>query len=80
VRGLPAWLMHRAYHWKALPTWSRRIRVLADWVLALLLRRDVAALDYALVPIGGTAVPPAATGNPPREGSARAALPEASRP
>jgi len=44
LRGFPAWFLHRTYHMTRIPTLNRKIRVLADWTLALLLRREVVAL------------------------------------
>lgn len=44
LRGWPAWLMHRVYHLSRMPTTNRKARVLADWVLASLFRREVVAL------------------------------------
>ncbi|GAA3297407.1 MULTISPECIES: NAD(P)/FAD-dependent oxidoreductase [Dactylosporangium] len=44
VRGLPAWFMHRTYHLSRIPTLNRKIRVLVDWTLQLVLRREVVAL------------------------------------
>ena len=43
-KGFPAWLMHRVYHVSRVPTFNRKIRVIADWTLALFLRREVVAL------------------------------------
>ncbi len=44
LKGYPAWLMHRAYHLSRVPTRGRKARVLADWTLAALFRREIAAL------------------------------------
>ena len=44
VRGFPAWFMHRSYHVSRLPTFNRKARVVADWTLALLFRREVISL------------------------------------
>lgn len=44
VRGLPAWLMHRTYHMSRIPTVNRKVRVVADWTLALFLRREVISM------------------------------------
>jgi NADH dehydrogenase len=44
LRGLPAWFMHRTYHMSRIPSLNRKIRVVVDWTLALLLRREVVAL------------------------------------
>ncbi len=44
VRGFPAWFMHRTYHVSRVPSLNRKIRVLVDWTLALVLRREVISL------------------------------------
>jgi NADH:ubiquinone reductase (H+-translocating) len=41
VKGFPAWVMHRGYHGLAIPTWERKIRVITNWVLNLVLGRDI---------------------------------------
>ncbi|MDS0132223.1 MULTISPECIES: NAD(P)/FAD-dependent oxidoreductase [unclassified Amycolatopsis] len=44
LKGLPAWLMHRGYHVLAVPTWERKIRVLAVWLTQALFGRDILSL------------------------------------
>lgn len=44
VRGFLAWLMHRGYHVLAIPTWERKVRVLAVWLTASLFGRDIVSL------------------------------------
>ncbi len=44
LKGFPAWFMHRTYHMSRIPTTNRKIRVLADWTLALFLRREAVSL------------------------------------
>ena len=44
LRGWVAWFMHRTYHVSRVPTFNRKIRVIADWTLALFFRRDVVSL------------------------------------
>jgi NADH dehydrogenase len=44
VKGFPAWFMHRTYHLSRVPTLNRKFRVVADWTLALLFRREAVAL------------------------------------
>jgi NADH:ubiquinone reductase (H+-translocating) len=44
LRGFPAWWMHRTYHVSRMPTFNRKVRVVADWTGALLFRREVVAL------------------------------------
>ena len=38
-------VMHRGYHVLAIPTWERKIRVLAVWLTALMFGRDIASLE-----------------------------------
>lgn len=44
ITGLPAWLMHRGYHVLAVPSWERKVRVLAGWLTAALFGRDIVSL------------------------------------
>jgi NADH dehydrogenase FAD-containing subunit len=44
IKGFPAWLMHRGYHVLAVPSWERKIRVLAVWITAALTGRDLVSL------------------------------------
>ena len=44
LRGFPAWFMHRTYHMSRMPTLNRKVRVVTDWTLALLFRREVVSL------------------------------------
>jgi NADH dehydrogenase len=41
LKGLPAWFMHRTYHVTRMPTLNRKIRVIADWTLALFFKREI---------------------------------------
>ncbi len=43
--GLPAWLMHRAYHGTAIPTLERKLRVFSGWFWNLVLSRDTTQLE-----------------------------------
>ena len=45
IKGFPAWLMHRGYHVLAVPTWERKVRVLATWLPALVFGRDIVSLQ-----------------------------------
>ena len=47
ITGFPAWLIHRAYHVLAIPTWERKVRVAAVWLTALMFGRDIASLESA---------------------------------
>jgi NADH dehydrogenase len=44
LKGWPAWFMHRSYHVSRVPTFNRKARVVADWTLASVFRREVIAL------------------------------------
>jgi NADH dehydrogenase len=44
LRGFPAWFFTRTYHLYQLPLLSRKLRVVTDWTVALLFRRDIAEL------------------------------------
>ncbi|MFI8421818.1 NAD(P)/FAD-dependent oxidoreductase [Streptomyces sp. NPDC085479] len=44
LKGYPAWLMHRAYHLSRMPTANRKARVLAEWTLSGLFKREVVSL------------------------------------
>jgi NADH:ubiquinone reductase (H+-translocating) len=42
-RGLPAWLIARSYHLLLMPGLGRKLRLLADWNVALLFGRDASS-------------------------------------
>ena len=44
LRGWPAWFMHRTYHLSRMPTLNRKVRVAADWTLALFFSREIVSL------------------------------------
>ena len=44
LRGFPAWFMHRTYHVSRMPTFNRKVRVIADWTLALFFHREIVSL------------------------------------
>jgi NADH:ubiquinone reductase (H+-translocating) len=44
LRGFLGWWVTRTYHLYQLPTLSRKLRVVSDWTVALLFRRDIAEL------------------------------------
>jgi NADH dehydrogenase len=50
LKGLPAWFMHRTYHMSRIPSFNRKVRVLADWTLAFVLKREVVALGQLHAP------------------------------
>jgi NADH dehydrogenase len=44
VRGLLAWTLRRAYYLSQIPTWNRRLRIAADWLIGMPFRHDVVSL------------------------------------
>ena len=44
AKGFVAWAMHRGYHVARVPTFNRKFRVVADWLLSGLLRREVISM------------------------------------
>ncbi|WP_051840189.1 NAD(P)/FAD-dependent oxidoreductase [Streptomyces sp. NRRL F-5126] len=44
LKGYPAWLLHRAYHLSRVPTFNRKARVLAEWTLSGLFKREIVSL------------------------------------
>jgi NADH:ubiquinone reductase (H+-translocating) len=44
LKGWPAWFMHRTYHVSRVPTFNRKARVVADWTMAALFRREIISL------------------------------------
>jgi NADH dehydrogenase len=45
LRGFLGWFVARTYHLYQLPLFSRKLRVVADWTLALFFRRDIVELS-----------------------------------
>ena len=45
LRGFLGWFVTRTYHLFQLPLVSRKLRVVADWTVALFFRRDIAELS-----------------------------------
>jgi NADH dehydrogenase len=50
IRGFAAWFMHRTYHMSKMPTFNRKARVLVDWTMALLFKREVVTLGRTRMP------------------------------
>jgi NADH dehydrogenase len=50
IKGLLAWLMHRGYHVLAVPTWDRKLRVLAIWIASFCYGRDIVSLASVQTP------------------------------
>ena len=44
LKGYPAWFMHRSYHLSRVPTFNRKAKVLAEWILAGLFKREIVSL------------------------------------
>ncbi|MFC3573279.1 NAD(P)/FAD-dependent oxidoreductase [Streptomyces yaanensis] len=44
LKGYPAWFMHRTYHLSRVPTFNRKARVMAEWTLAGLFKREIVSL------------------------------------
>ncbi|PTM85604.1 NAD(P)/FAD-dependent oxidoreductase [Streptomyces sp. VMFN-G11Ma] len=44
LKGYPAWFMHRVYHLSRVPTYNRKARVLAEWTLSGLFKREIVSL------------------------------------
>jgi NADH dehydrogenase len=72
LRGIVAWFMHRTYHVSRVPTFNRKVRVLADWTAALFFPREVVSLGQLQSPHGEWA---AATGTV-GAGDRKTAVPE----
>lgn len=45
IHGFVAWWVWRTYYLMRMPHWSRRLRVVIDWTIALFFRNDVVQLD-----------------------------------
>ncbi|MFE2329155.1 NAD(P)/FAD-dependent oxidoreductase [Streptomyces sp. NPDC059385] len=76
LKGYPAWLMHRTYHLSRVPTFNRKMRVLAEWTLSGLFKREIVSLgslehpraEFELAAGGGPKdPPPKPTPNPPKD-------------
>jgi NADH dehydrogenase len=88
LKGLPAWFMHRTYHLSRVPTLNRKMRVVADWTLALFFKREIVSLGSIAMPFhefeaaagaaGGDDAGPA--GHEASDKSSRPASHPASRP
>jgi len=50
LRGFPGWFVTRTYHLYQLPLVSRKLRVVVDWTVALLFKRDV--VELGTFPLG----------------------------
>lgn len=50
LTGFLAWLAHRGYHGLAMPTWERKIRVVAGWLWNWILGRDMVSIEAIRTP------------------------------
>ena len=57
LRGFPGWFVTRTYHLYQLPLLSRKLRVVADWTVALFFRRDIAVTPISRSPGEGLPAP-----------------------
>ncbi|MFG3347971.1 NAD(P)/FAD-dependent oxidoreductase [Streptomyces sp. NPDC048018] len=71
LKGYPAWFMHRAYHLSRVPTFNRKARVLAEWTLSGLFKREIVSLGSLEHPRAefelAATPPPAPKDRPPGE-------------
>ncbi|CAM5553378.1 NADH dehydrogenase [Streptomyces narbonensis] len=68
LKGYPAWFMHRAYHLSRVPTFNRKARVLAEWTLSGLFKREIVSLgslEHPRAEFELAAAPPPADGDKP---------------
>lgn len=47
VTGLPCWIIWKALCLRYVPTWDRRVRILADWAISPLVGRDIVEMSVA---------------------------------
>jgi NADH:ubiquinone reductase (H+-translocating) len=45
IRGFLAWWVRRTYYLMVMPRWSQRIRIVADWTIALFFRPEISKVD-----------------------------------
>jgi NADH dehydrogenase len=45
TRGFFAWWLRRTYYLSVMPRWPQRIRIVADWTIALFFRPDISKVD-----------------------------------
>ena len=45
IRGFFAWWVRRTYYLSVMPRWSQRIRIVADWTIALFFRPEISKVD-----------------------------------
>jgi NADH dehydrogenase len=45
IRGFFAWWVRRTYYLSVMPRWAQRVRIVADWTIALFFRPDISKVD-----------------------------------
>jgi len=45
IRGFFAWWLRRTYYLSVMPRWAQRIRIVADWTIALFFRPEISKVD-----------------------------------
>jgi NADH:ubiquinone reductase (H+-translocating) len=45
IKGFFAWWFRRTYYLSVMPRWSQRVRIVADWTIALFFRPDISKVD-----------------------------------
>ena len=45
IRGFLAWWLRRTYYLMVMPRWSQRVRIVADWTIALFFRPEISKVD-----------------------------------
>ncbi|MPV38340.1 NAD(P)/FAD-dependent oxidoreductase [Georgenia subflava] len=78
-RGPLAWFMHRSYHVLAMPSFERRVRILADWTEALFFRRELVSLGSLQTPRAAFEAA-AASGKKPAKSEEQAPVPGGKQP
>ena len=66
LRGFPAWFMHRTYHMTRMPTFNKKVRVVLDWTLALVLPSRRRLARWIAPPARGLRAGQRADSDPPR--------------
>ena len=50
AKGFVAWFMHRTYHVSKMPTFNRKLRIVVDWTLAFLFKREAVSMGQIQEP------------------------------
>jgi NADH:ubiquinone reductase (H+-translocating) len=65
IHGFIAWWVWRSYYLFQMPIWSRRIRIMIDWTVALFFKPDIVQLDTTAEDSFPPATPPSQPENLP---------------